>query len=165
MSDPIVRLDTVGRSYTKGVVPVAALRSVSFSITPGEYVSIMGPSGSGKSTMLNLLARERHRRAAEWIEMVGLSERRNHRPTQLSGGEMQRVAIARSLVNDPLLILADEPTGNLDTGTAEVIAGLLDDLHARGRTIVMVTHNPDLARRTSRILRLRHGELQKEAVA
>jgi len=102
---------------------------------------------------------ERHRRAAELIEQVGLTPRRHHRPGQLSGGEMQRVAIARALVNDPILLLADEPTGNLDTTTADIIEGMIADLHRRGRTIVMVTHNPELAARTTRILRLRNGQL------
>ncbi|HEU4339831.1 MAG TPA: ABC transporter ATP-binding protein [Planctomycetota bacterium] len=110
-------------------------------------------------------ASERHRRAAELIDQVGLTPRRHHRPGQLSGGEMQRVAIARSLVNDPLILLADEPTGNLDTATADVIAGMIEDLHQKGRTIVMVTHNPELAAKTTRILRLKDGRMQPEAVA
>lgn len=110
-------------------------------------------------------AAERRRRAEKLIGQVNLGHRIHHRPTQLSGGEMQRVAIARALVNDPLLILADEPTGNLDTDTAEIVAGLLEDLHRQGRTIVMVTHNPDLAKRTTRILRLRNGELQRPEAA
>ena len=110
-------------------------------------------------------ASERHQRAAALIDQVGLTPRRHHRPGQLSGGEMQRVAIARSLVNDPLLLLADEPTGNLDTHTADVIAGMLADLHAKGRTIIMVTHNPELATKTTRTLRLKDGFLQPEAVA
>ena len=110
-------------------------------------------------------AAERHRRAAELIDQVGLSQRRHHRPGQLSGGEMQRVAIARALVNDPVLLLADEPTGNLDTTTADIIEGMISDLHRRGRTIVMVTHNPELASRTTRILRLRNGELVHQEAA
>jgi len=78
----------------------------------------------------------------------------------LSGGQQQRVAIARALVTSPDLLLADEPTGNLDTATAEVIATMLDDLHRKGRTIVMVTHNPELGRRTSRVVNIRDGVLQ-----
>jgi putative ABC transport system ATP-binding protein len=109
-------------------------------------------------------AGERHKRAAALIDQVGLTPRRHHKPGQLSGGEMQRVAIARSLVNDPLLLLADEPTGNLDTHTAEVIAGMLEDLHKKGRTIIMVTHNPELAEKTTRILRLKDGRMLPEAV-
>jgi len=108
-------------------------------------------------------AAERRTRAEQLIESVGLSKRKSHRPSELSGGEMQRVAIARALANEPVLILADEPTGNLDTATAEVIAGMLDDLHRKGCTIVMVTHNPELGRRTSRVIRIRDGVLQNES--
>jgi putative ABC transport system ATP-binding protein len=106
---------------------------------------------------------ERRARAERLIESVGLSKRRSHRPSELSGGEMQRVAIARALANEPVLILADEPTGNLDTVTAEVIATMLDDLHRKGRTIVMVTHNPDLGKRTTRVIRIRDGVLAAES--
>ena len=108
-------------------------------------------------------AAERRTRAEQLIESVGLSKRKSHRPSELSGGEMQRVAIARALATEPVLILADEPTGNLDTATAEVIAGMLDDLHRKGCTIVMVTHNPELGRRTSRVIRIRDGVLQNES--
>ena len=103
---------------------------------------------------------ERRSRAEKLVDSVGLSKRRSHRPSELSGGEMQRVAIARALANEPVLILADEPTGNLDTATAEVIAAMLDDLHRKGCTIVMVTHNPEIGRRTSRVVRIRDGALQ-----
>jgi putative ABC transport system ATP-binding protein len=105
-------------------------------------------------------AADRRRRAEALVEEVGLGHRKRHRPSELSGGEMQRVAIARALTNDPVLILADEPTGNLDTHTAEVVASMLDGLHRKGRTIVMVTHNPELGQRTSRVIRLRDGALQ-----
>ncbi len=108
-------------------------------------------------------AGRRRRRAEELIEQVGLTTRRKHRPGELSGGEMQRVAIARALANDPLLILADEPTGNLDTATAGVIAGMLDDLHRKGRTILIVTHNPELGARTDRRFVMRDGALQHES--
>ncbi len=107
-------------------------------------------------------AADRRRRAEALVEEVGLGHRKRHRPSELSGGEMQRVAIARALTNDPVLILADEPTGNLDTATAEVVASMLDGLHRKGRTIIMVTHNPELGARTSRVIRLRDGALQDE---
>jgi ABC-type lipoprotein export system ATPase subunit len=94
------------------------------------------------------------------IEMVGLKDRMAHFPNQLSGGEMQRVAIARALVNDPEIVLADEPTGNLDTENSEKIFGLLKSLHVKGYTIVMVTHNHDLAKRADRMITIRDGRIQ-----
>ncbi len=93
---------------------------------------------------------------------MGLAARADHRPAELSGGEAQRAAIARALVTEPRLLLADEPTGNLDTATGEEIAALLDELHARGRTVVIVTHNEALARRAERVVRLRDGRVESE---
>lgn len=94
------------------------------------------------------------------IDLVGLKSRLHHTPNQLSGGEMQRVAIARALVNNPEFILADEPTGNLDTENSEKIFELLDSLHKRGIALVLVTHNSELAARAERIIRLKDGRLQ-----
>ena len=102
------------------------------------------------------------RRSRELAGMVGLADRLEHRPTQLSGGQQQRVAIARSLVNDPYFILADEPTGNLDSVTAEEILVLLEDLSRQGKTIVMVTHEDDIGHRAKRILRLKDGMVQSD---
>ena len=98
-------------------------------------------------------------RAQELAEVVGLSDRLNHRPTELSGGQMQRVAIARALSNDPQIIFADEPTGNLDTKTGEQIMTLLKDLNKQGKTIVMVTHEPDIASYTTKQLHMRDGRI------
>jgi putative ABC transport system ATP-binding protein len=103
------------------------------------------------------LAGRDRRRCHELAEMVGLGDRLKHRPTQLSGGQQQRVAIARSLVNDPFFILADEPTGNLDSATAEEILALLDNLNRDGKTIIMVTHEAEIGYRAKRIIRLKDG--------
>jgi putative ABC transport system ATP-binding protein len=109
-------------------------------------------------------SRERRERALNALEAVGLSDRMHHMPNQLSGGQQQRVAIARSIVNDPIMILADEPTGNLDTRTSVEIMELFQDLNSRGRTIVYVTHEPDIARYATRNLLFRDGRLQKEVM-
>ncbi len=104
-------------------------------------------------------ARERRERAVKALEAVGLGSRINHKSNQMSGGQQQRVAIARALVNDPVLILADEATGNLDTRTSFSILTLFQELHDRGRTIVFVTHNPDIAAYSSRNIVLRDGKV------
>jgi putative ABC transport system ATP-binding protein len=101
-------------------------------------------------------------RCGELAEMVGLADRLKHRPTQLSGGQQQRVAIARSLVNDPYFILADEPTGNLDSVTTEEILDLLDGLNGAGKTIILVTHESEVAARCKRVIRLRDGLVQSD---
>ena len=103
--------------------------------------------------------RERRARATELLERTGLGERVDHLPRQLSGGERQRVAIARALANQPALLLADEPTGNLDSATGQTIAGLLRQFNAEGQTIVLVTHDPEVAAQAGRVMRLRDGKL------
>jgi len=112
---------------------------------------------------LGLHRHERHRRAMQMIDMVELTDRSHHRPHELSGGQQQRVAIARALANEPLMILADEPTGNLDTKTGHMILNIFDDLNAQGRTIILVTHEREVAQHCKRTIALRDGLIVSDA--
>jgi putative ABC transport system ATP-binding protein len=105
---------------------------------------------------------ERHRRAKEMLAMVGLGDRMHHQPNELSGGQRQRVAVARALVNNPSLLLADEPTGNLDSRTGDEIMALFDELNRKGNAIVLVTHEEDIARHAKSVVRLRDGKIVEE---
>ena len=227
MNKTVIELQNIKRNFQVGDETVHALRGVSFTITEGEFVTIMGTSGSGKSTLLNTLgcldtptsgeylldgisvrtmskpqrailrnrkigfvfqsynllpkttavenvelplmynsgvsASERRRRAIEALQAVGLGERLEHKSKQMSGGQMQRVAIARALVNNPAVILADEATGNLDTRTSFEILVLFQKLHAEGRTIIFVTHNPAIAQYSSRNIVLRDGQVKEDS--
>ena len=125
-------------------------------LTARENVELpLSEAGASKS--------DRQRRVNELLDYVGLSARADHRPSQLSGGEMQRVAIARALANRPQLLLADEPTGELDVATGEQIAALLDRVNADGTALVIVTHDPVLAGRARRLLTMRDGAIEREA--
>ena len=218
--ETVIDLERVTKVYRTGSIAVAALRGVSLSIAPGEYVAVIGPSGSGKSTLMHILgcldvptsgryrlagedvggmsetalAEVRNRRigfvfqqfnllssmtawqnvelplvyagvpraerkelAMEALASVGLAGRVAHRPGELSGGQQQRVAVARALVTEPDLILADEPTGNLDSVSAADVLRLMDELHDAGRTLVLITHDAEVASASERVLGIRDG--------
>jgi putative ABC transport system ATP-binding protein len=214
------------RTYVMGAEEIHALRGVSFTIKPGEYLAVMGPSGSGKSTLMNLVGcldtptrgtyvlrgkvvsqmnddelaavrnreigfvfqtfnllpratalhnvelplvyagvakEERLERARRALDMVDLGDRVSHRPNELSGGQRQRVAIARALVMGPSILLADEPTGNLDSATGEEIMRLFERLHQDGNTIILVTHERDIAEHARRTIFIRDGQIASDA--
>ena len=221
---PVIQLEGIEKIYQTGEVAVKAVRGVSLTVKPGEFVAVMGASGSGKSTLMNLIGcldrptagrylldgeevgalsksdlsrvrnqrlgfvfqgfnllsrtsalenvelpllyspsghgrRELRQRSLAALERVGLADRAEHHPSQLSGGQQQRVAIARALVNEPALLLADEPTGNLDTRTSLEIMAIFQELNRKGMTILMVTHEPDIARYCLREITMRDGRV------
>ena len=225
MKKEIIKLIDIHREFKVGTEVVRALRGVSLSIMPNEFVALMGPSGSGKSTLMNLLGcldtptsgqyllnnndvstlndnrlaeirnkeigfvfqtfnllprstalenvmlplvyagfskANRFARAEEVLGHVQLSDRMAHRPNELSGGQRQRVAVARALVNNPSIILADEPTGNLDSTTSIEIMGLLEEIHKAGNTIIVVTHEEDIALHAHRIIRMLDGKISSD---
>ena len=218
----LVLMENIFKTYTMGDVKVYALRGVSLTIAPGEFVAIMGTSGSGKSTMMNIIgcldrptsgryflagsevshlsraqlaevrnrtigfvfqsfnllprtsalenvelpmlysavpSGERRARAVNALTRVGLGNRMGHHPNQMSGGQQQRAAIARSLVCRPPVILADEPTGNLDTRSSIEIMCLFQELWRTGITVILVTHEPDIAQYASRVVVMRDGRV------
>jgi putative ABC transport system ATP-binding protein len=223
--DSVIHAEDLWRTYVMGAEEIHALRGVSFDITKGEYVAVMGPSGSGKSTLMNIIGcldtpskgryvlrgkvvsqmnddelaavrnreigfvfqtfnllprasalhnvelpliyagvprDERLRQAARALEMVDLGSRMTHKPSELSGGQRQRVAIARALVMGPSILLADEPTGNLDSQTGEEIMRLFEKLHQDGNTIILVTHERDIADHAHRTIHIRDGRIESD---
>ena len=225
MSDVIIRLENIQKSYFMGNQAIPVLKGISLDIFKNEYVALMGPSGSGKSTLMNILGcldsptggkyilnskdvskmpdddlaevrnteigfvfqqfnllprltaaenvalpliyagvskRERIERALEALEKVGLEDRSHHKSNELSGGQIQRVAIARALVNNPSLLLADEPTGNLDSKTSVEVMEIFGKIRDAGNTVVLVTHEEDIARYAHRIIRLRDGLVESD---
>ena len=188
-SSPVIRMEGLGKRYPMGEGEVRALENVDFAVQEGEFVAIVGPSGSGKSTLMNIIGlldvpddgtywlngldvrlplsyrgtrpREANAFARRYLAKVGLEGRERHLPHQLSGGQQQRVAIARALVGNPSILLADEPTGALDSRTSIEIMGLFEDLHREGQTVVLITHNPSLAARAERTASIADGRLQE----
>jgi len=112
--------------------------------------------------MLGQVKKDRDARASQALENVGLGNRMDHKPNELSGGQRQRVAVARALINNPSIILADEPTGNLDTKTSIEIMALLEEIHSKGNTIILVTHEEDIAQNAHRIVRMRDGLIEND---
>lgn len=220
----LITLSNICKAYPVGDGTIPILTDVSFTISEGDYVAIMGPSGSGKSTLMNILGaldqqyagayqldqvdirtlsthrlseirrtrigfvfqtfnliaklsalqnvelpmiynrkpmNERLPHARHLLETVGLGHRLQHSPSQMSGGERQRVAIARALINDPKLILADEPTGNLDSKSGVQIMGILDSLNQSGKTIILVTHDREVAAHARQIIHILDGRIDQ----
>jgi putative ABC transport system ATP-binding protein len=223
-SKAIEAVDLVKR-YGSGESETYALRNVNFSVSQGDFVSIIGPSGSGKSTLLNMIGaldrptsgkifidgidistlrntelakvrnkkigfvfqsfnllnrmsvrdnvelplaisgvsdKQRRKVSMRLLEQFGIASKAENNPNQLSGGEQQRVAVARALANEPSMILADEPTGNLDTTNTEIVMEILENLHEQtGKTIVIITHNIELAKRTRIAIVIRDGQIDE----
>jgi putative ABC transport system ATP-binding protein len=225
MSEGIIKLQHIQKSYFMGKQAIEVLKGISLNILKNEYVALMGPSGSGKSTLMNIvgcldsptagkyilagkdvsemdddsLAEVRNKEigfvfqqfnllprltaaenvalplvyagiakktrlemAMEVLAKVSLTDRSHHKPNELSGGQCQRVAIARALVNNPSLILADEPTGNLDSKTSVEIMDIFNTIQAAGNTVVLVTHEEDIAAYAHRVVRLRDGVIETD---
>src|SRR5918995_103858 len=158
----LIETDDLWKTYIMGQEEIHALRGVSVSIRRGEYVAIMGPSGSGKSTLMNLIGcLDTPSRGTYLLNEKEVSQMNDN---ELAGGQRQRVAIARALVNNPSILLADEPTGNLDSKTGIEIMALFDRLHGAGNTIVLVTHEADVAAHAQRIIAIRDGAVERDVM-
>ncbi|MCL4210365.1 MAG: ABC transporter ATP-binding protein [Phycisphaerales bacterium] len=153
----VARMDDTELSRVRG-------RKIGFIFQAFNLISELTTVGNVEVPLFyqGVSPRERHRRAVAKLGEVGLGDRLDHRPRELSGGQQQRVAVARALVTDPLILMADEPTGNLDSSTGNQILDLIDDLHRRGLTIIMVTHDPKVAERCERIVRLKDGLIESD---
>ncbi len=225
MSNSVIHLEDIRKSYFMGNQELKILKGLNIDILRNEYVALMGPSGSGKSTLMNILGcldsptsgkyilngkdvstmpdndladirnkeigfvfqqfnllprltalenvalplvyagipkKTRTEMAQEVLRKVDLMDRSHHKPNELSGGQCQRVAIARALVNNPSIILADEPTGNLDTKTSYEIMSIFSKIHEDGNTVVLVTHEEDISNYAKRVIRLRDGLLESD---
>ena len=146
--DVIIEMKKINKGYLLGTEKVPVLKNVDFRVRKGEYVAILGPSESGKQAQEACMP---------VIEMLGLSHRLRHKPSELSGGQKQRVSIARALVRKPALLLADEPTGALDTSSGKDVLTLFEKLHEMGNTIVMITHDLNVANYAERIVHIVDG--------
>jgi len=170
---PVLFLHGVSRTYSQGSAALEVLKNAELALWPGQSVALVAPSGAGKSTLLHLAGllehpdagevrglgrKEANRRALELLAYLGLRNRATHRPSELSGGEQQRVAIARAVANAPRILLADEPTGNLDPQTADhVFRALTQLVRASGLAMLCATHNMEIAGRMDRRVTLRNG--------
>ena len=153
----VITLEGIKKTYVNGKLTVPVLHGIDLSIYEGEFTSIMGPSGSGKSTFMNILGcLDRPTEGSYRLDGQEVAHL-DHMPAELSGGQRQRVAIARALANDPAIIMADEPTGNLDSKASLDVMHIFTELYEQGRTIILVTHEPDIAEYAGRNVVLRDG--------
>ena len=161
----MIEFENVSRIYKSGDHELKALDNLSLKIDKGEFVVILGPSGAGKSTLLNLLGGLDTATSGRIIVDGHLTGHGNQFPAQLSGGEQQRVSIARALAKEPAMLLCDEPTGALDSNTGVLILSLLQNkCHEKDTTVVIVTHNSKLADAADKLIRIKNGKIESVTV-